>query len=268
MPELPEIAVLARDMDRDLARREIAAVEVLQPKCLNVPPAEFESRLKGASITRVHAHGKWLKLETSRTWLFINLGMGGEVLLVDRTRLPEHWRLAFDLSDGACLVVNFWWFGYVHVSPDPADHPMVGRLGPHAIDVTLPQFEALLRGRRGSIKAFLLDQGNIAGIGNVYVQDPLFMARLHPLRGIATLSSEEIAALWHALRTTLQQSIDLGGAAFEVNLHGEHGRWGREHFLVAYREGKPCPVCATPLEKIRTGSTAGYICPACQRLPA
>ncbi len=182
MPELPEIAILARDMRRELAGKEISAIQVRQPKCLNLPAEEFKARLEAARITDVQAHGKWLKVETSQGWLLLNLGMGGEVLLVSRAHLPERWRVSFEFSDGTCLAVNFWWFGYAHFAHDPAAHPMVGRLGPHALDLTLAQFEARLAGRRGSIKAFLLDQARVAGIGNVYVQDPLFKARIHPLR--------------------------------------------------------------------------------------
>jgi formamidopyrimidine-DNA glycosylase len=90
-------------------------------------------------------------------------------------------------------------------------------------------------------------------------------ARIHPLRPIGTLTGEEIEALWRALRETLQQSIDLGGSHWEQNLYGENGRWDGSYFLVAYREGAPCPVCGAAVVKIKTGSTAGYICPNCQR---
>jgi formamidopyrimidine-DNA glycosylase len=267
MPELPEIAVLARDMRRELIGKEIADIEVLQPKCLNLPAAEFVARLRSGSIVNVSSHGKWLRTQTSRGWILTNLGMGGEVLLLNRERLPERWRIVFDFSDATCLAVNFWWFGYAHYASDPAQHAMVGKLGPHALDLSLEEFQALLRGRRGSIKSFLLDQERIAGIGNVYVQDPLFRAKVHPLRAIPTLTSGETAALWQALRETLQQSIDHGGAAYERNLYGERGGWDEKFLLVGYREGAACPLCATTIIKIRTGSTSSYICPSCQPFP-
>jgi len=262
MPELPEIAVFARDMSRELPQREITHIEVLQPKCLNLPPAEFRAGLEGARITGVQSHGKWLEVATTQGWLLLNLGMGGEILLVDRGRLPERWRLAIDL-DGSCLAVNFWWFGYAHYAADLAAHPMVGKLGPNALDLSLDQFRALLQGRRGAIKAFLLDQDRIAGIGNVYVQTPLWRARIHPLRPIPTLTDAEVAALWQALRDVLQDSIDAGGAPFELNLYGQKGGWD-DPYLFHWKEGAPCPACETPLAKIRTGSTASYICPGCQ----
>jgi formamidopyrimidine-DNA glycosylase len=266
MPELPEIAIFAHDMQKELVGRTISATEVLQPKCLNMPEAEFHLALKGAQILAVTPHGKWLQVETTRGWLLLNLGMGGEILLTSRDHLPEKVRIIFDLADGDALVVNFWWFGQAHHVANLADHAMTARLGPNALDLTLDQFRELLRGRRGGIKSFLLDQKRIAGIGNVYVQDPLFKARIHPLRSIDTLSDEEIEALWQALCETLQESIDHGGSHWEQNLYGEYGGWDSKFLLVAYREGEPCPTCGTAVAKIKTGSTHTHICPNCQPL--
>jgi formamidopyrimidine-DNA glycosylase len=268
MPELPEIFIFARDMRKELVGHTIRSVQVLQPKCLNVPVEDFEAALSGAGIRDVMPRGKWLQVETTRGWLLLGLGMGGEILLTDREHLPEKYRLVFDLEDdldeSTCLAINFWWFGYAHYVPELAEHKMTAGLGPNALDLTLDQFRALLRGRRGAIKPFLLNQKRIAGIGNVYVQDPLFVARIHPLRPINTLSGEEVAALWQALQDTLQESIAHGGSAWEMNLYGEKGGWGESFLRVGYREGQPCPTCGTTVVKIKTGSTSSYVCPACQ----
>ena len=266
MPELPEIRVLAREMNEALAGRVVGDVEVLQPKCLNMQVEEFRTSLQGAEITGVTPHGKWLKVATTQGWLLVGLGMGGEVLLTDRESLPEKYRLVIDFEEGGCLAVNFWWFGYAHHVMDLADHPMVSKLGPDFMELSLADFGELLQGRRGGTKSFLLNQKRVAGIGNVYVQDPLFQAGIHPLRPLNTLGDDEVEALWRALRDTMQESIDLGGSQWEQNLYGEHGRWDDSFFKVAYREGKPCPTCGTPVEKIKTGSTHTHICPACQLL--
>ena len=266
MPELPEIVVFARDMQKELVGRTVSGVEVLQPKCLNLPQEEFQAALTGAQIRGVKPHGKWLQVETTQGWLLFNLGMGGEILLTGRGRLPEKYRLIFDLADGACLAVNFWWFGQAHYVTDLADHSPTARLGPNALDLTEDQFRELLRGRRGGVKSFLLNQRRIAGIGNVYAQDPLFKARIHPLRSINSLSDDEIAALWQAIQETLQQSIDHGGSAWETNLYGQKGGWDASFLLVGYREGQPCPTCGMTVEKIKTGSTSSFICPNCQPL--
>ncbi|MFC2036879.1 Fpg/Nei family DNA glycosylase [Chloroflexota bacterium] len=266
MPELPEIAVFARDMQKELVGRTISAIEVLQPKCLNIPEEDFQNALTGAQILAVAPRGKWLQVKTTKGWLLLNLGMGGEILLTSRDSLPEKVRLIFDLADGAALVINFWWFGQAHYAADLANHAMTSGLGPNALDLSLDEFRALLEGRRGGIKAFLLNQKRIAGIGNVYGQDPLFKAGIHPLRKIDTLTEDEMTALYHAIRETLQESIDHGGSHWEQNLYGERGRWDSSFFLVAYREGEPCPNCGTVVEKIKTGSTSTHICPSCQQL--
>jgi formamidopyrimidine-DNA glycosylase len=266
VPELPEMAVLARQMKAELVGRTIVGIEVLQPKCLNVPEETFVESLSGAQWLDALHRGKWIFAETDKGWLLFNLGMGGEILLTSRDHLPEKYRLVFDLDGGACLAINFWWFGQAHFVTDLADHPMTAQLGPNALGVTLDQFRELLQGRRGGIKSFLLNQRHIAGIGNVYIQDPLFKAGIHPLRRINTLSDDEIAALWRALQDTLQESVDQGGSAWEMNLYGEKGRWDAGFLLVGYREGQPCPACGTTIVKIKTGSTSGYICPQCQPL--
>jgi formamidopyrimidine-DNA glycosylase len=264
MPELPEITVFARDMQKELVGRTITSIEVLQPKCLNLPEEAFKSALARARILAVAAHGKWLQLQITTGWLLFNLGMGGELLLTDREHLPDKVRLIFDFADGQCLAVNFWWLGSAHYVKELADHPQVSALGPDFMSLSLEDFQQLLRRRRGAIKAFLLNQKQMAGIGNVYVQDPLFKAKIHPLRTIDTLSDEEIQALYRAIRETLQESIEHGGSHWEQNLYGEHGGWDSRFLLVAYREGEACPNCGTAIEKIKTGSTSTHICPECQ----
>ena len=266
MPELPEITVLARQMKAELIGKTITGMAILQPKILNTSEEAFREALIGGRFLDVTHHGKWIVVHTTQGWFLLCLGMGGEVLLVKGDEFPEKRRLILDLDDGNHLVVNFWWFGYAHYAEHLADHKMTAKLGPDALDLSLDAFHALLKGRRGGIKSFLLNQEHIAGIGNVYVQDPLFKARIHPLRKINTLTDGEIEALWTALHDTLQESIDLGASAWEMDLHGVKGRWDSSYFMVAYREGEPCPECGTAVVKIKTGSTSGFVCPQCQAL--
>ena len=268
MPELPEIFCRAREMNEELIGRTIRSIEVLQPKCLNVSVEAFRAGLSGAGIAAVTYHGKWLFAETTRGHLLINMGMGGELLLVRQDRLPEKWRVRFDLDGGEALSINFWWFGNTHfVAPGKlAEHERTAKLGPNALDVSIEEFVELLAGRRGRIKSFLLDQSKIAGIGNAYVHDILFRARIHPLRAIPTLSEREIAGLHRAIHGELGRSIDVGAAWYELDLHGKRGGFTAEDLLVAYREGKPCPECGAAIEKVKTGSTSSFICPTCQPL--
>lgn len=266
VPELPEIAARARQMDRELAGKTITQIEVFQPKCLNLPGGEFSHSLVESRILSVSHKGKWLFVETTRGWLLLNMGMGGELLLVTRATLPEKVRIIFDFSDGSCLAVNFWWFGYAHFVPTEglALHSLTASLGPNALDLPLEEFNNRLQGQRGRLKSWLLDQKNIAGIGNAYIHDILFLARLHPLRQIATLTDAEISALHAAIHAGLQPSLDLGGAFYEVDLHGIKGGFTFDRVIIGYREGQPCPACQAPIQKIKTGSTSSFICPHCQ----
>jgi len=268
MPESPEITCRAREMKAQLVGRTISGIEVLQPKCLNVTVDEFEKGLVGAEIRDVTHHGKWLIAETTNGDFLLNLGMGGEVLLVPHDEMPEKWRVRLDFTDGQSLAINFWWFGYTHYAPPGGleSHSLSAVLGPNALDVSLKDFRALLAGRRGRIKSFLLDQKRIAGIGNAYVHDILFRARLHPLRTIPTMSDGDIKGLHQAIRTEFTRSIKKRAAAYELDIFGRPGGFSAEDLLVGYREGKSCPECGTTIEKIKTGSTSSFICPSCQPL--
>jgi formamidopyrimidine-DNA glycosylase len=144
---------------------------------------------------------------------------------------------------------------------------MTGTLGlsPLNEDFTFEYFKKLLNGRKGRVKSFLLNQKRVAGIGNVYIQDILFRAKLHPDRKLNTLTVQEVESLYASIRKTLLKSVEKGGLVYERDFYGNSGRFSEKDFLVAYKTGKPCPQCLTPVEKIRIGSTASYICASCQK---
>jgi formamidopyrimidine-DNA glycosylase len=249
MPELPEIANRAREMQEHLTGRIIAGVDVF-----NEHPEAFCEHISGAVIRSTTHRGKWILSELDKGWLLFNLGMGGELLLVDRANLPVKYRLVFDFTDGDCLSVNFWWVGYSHFcSPEGIKHHLqVSKLGKNALEVTTENFAAISGHRKTAIKTLLLDQTCIAGIGNAYIHDILFLARLHPLRPANNLSAKERGDLIDAIHRGLEPSLAKGGA-FQF-----------EDILVGYREGQPCPECSTPIMKIKTGSTSSFICAKCQ----
>ncbi len=268
MPELPEIAARASEMNTALRGKTIQNIEVIQPKCLNLPAEDFKAALKRAQIKSTTYHGKWLMTDTSQGWLLLNMGMGGEILLVTRQTLPEKRRIIIDFTDDSALSINFWWFGYAHYVAENrlSEHKMTSGLGPNAIDLDAEGLQTLVKGQRTRVKAFLLDQSKIAGIGNAYIHDILFLAKLHPLRPIPTLSEGDIANLHHAIHAGLQPSIDKGGAFYEVSLQGQKGGFAVEDIIIGYREGQPCPVCGAAIQKIKTGSNSSFICPDCQKL--
>ena len=227
---------------------------------------KFVSALTGAKLKGTTYHGKWLFTETTKGYLLINMGMGGELLLVDSKKMPEKWRVAFHFKGGTTLSANFWWFGYTHYAAALDNHKMSAKLGPNAIDVTLVEFREMLGKRRGGVKSFLLNQERIAGIGNAYVHDILFLAGLHPLRTIDTLTDDEVEALWNGIQKGLKPALKKRGAFYEPDLYGKKGGFKMKDIIVGYREGKTCPGCGEKVVKIKTGSTASFICPKCQPL--
>jgi formamidopyrimidine-DNA glycosylase len=273
MPELPEIYTRTQEMKAALPRCKISRIEVIQPKSLNLSESEFTASLSGAKILDVTYRGKWIVVETDRGYLLLNLGMGGEILLTAPTELPEKRRLVFHLEgpdpgEQLCLSVNFWWFGYAHYAPAGGldTHQMTAKLGPNAIDLEVDDLKTMLSGQRARIKNWLLDQSKIAGIGNAYIHDILFLAMLHPLRSIDSLSEQDIDNLAQAIQTGLRPAIEKGGAFYEVSIFGEKGGFVMEDILIGYREDQPCPKCTSPIQKIKTGSNSSFICPECQPL--
>ncbi len=270
MPELPEIANLAQQMMEQLKGKRIAQLHLTQPRCLNMPVKKFR-RIVGKTVKETNARGKWLFTDLDPDDnLLLNLGMGGDLLYhEDNTTLPKKYQLRLTFDDQTEVTATFSWFGYIHLASDKElpKHKMTNKLGISPLDreFTAEKLASLLSGRRGAIKSFLLNQKNVAGIGNVYVQDILFKARLHPLRMIPTLTEPEIEALHQSTQEVLNLSIRLRGLKYERDLHGRYGKYGPEYYLVAYKTGEPCPVCKTAILKIRTGSTASYICPKCQK---
>lgn len=270
MPELPEITVIANQMNNTLKGKRIAKAEVLQHKILNVPVAEFVKNVTGRTVESVTSRGKWLFVKLRPAYfLLINLGMGAELLyLAPKLKTPEKVQFRLTFSDKSCVTIHFWWFGYVHLvaEKDLSRHKMTATLGiqPTSEEFTFDNFVKILRGRKTTVKTFLLEQKNIAGIGNVYVQDILFRAKLHPSRKLQTLLETEIKALYNSIKTVLNNSIELGGLAYELDFYGQKGKFDQNKFLVGYKTDKPCPKCGTKIEKIKTGSTASYICPRCQ----
>jgi len=272
--ELPELTVLRRQMTKEIVGKRIRKVEVVNPKCLNMPLNRFRRIVIGRNVESVDARGKWLfiKLDSGYVLLF-NPGMGADIIrFKPGDRLPEKYQIRFTLDDGAGFTIRVWWFCYLHLmqAKKLGEHKLTGKLGPTPLDerFTLEYFRELLRRGRGSIKTFLLDQKNVAGIGNVYIQDMLFKAELHPKRTLRSLTDIEIEKLYRSMRSILERSVELGGLTYERDFYGRRGRFGARQFKVAYKPGKPCPVCRTTIRKIKTGSTSSYICPTCQPLTA
>jgi len=272
MPELPEITVIARQMNKEITGKRITDIESKQPKNLNMPVPNFVKTTKRKTVKAVSSKGKWLLIKLNPAYyMLINLGMGADLLyFTPNQKLPEKYQFKLTFNDKTGFTIHFQWFGYIHLIPekDLTKHKLTAKLGtsPTHEKFTLEHFRKLLANKKARIKNWLLNQKNVAGIGNVYVQDILFEAKLHPNRKISTLSEKEINNLYNATRNILNHSTQLGGLAYEKDFYGQKGKLTTNEFLVGYKTGKPCPTCKTPIEKIKTGSTSSYICPKCQTL--
>jgi formamidopyrimidine-DNA glycosylase len=272
MPELPEIAVKARQMDKRLKGKRIAEVEIRQPKNLNMPVSEFLRTAKEKVINSVSSRGKWIFIKLDPAYyMLINLGMNADLIYFTlKQKLPEKYQFKLTFSDDTGFTIQFQWFGYVHLvsEKDLGKHKLTAHLGASPLneEFTLEHFKRLLANKKMGIKSFLLNQKNIAGVGNVYVQDILFKAKLHPNRKVSTLSEKETNDLYKAISEVLNHSIRLGGLAYEKDFYGRRGKFTINEFIVGYKTGKPCPICSMSIEKVRTGSTHSYICPKCQAL--
>lgn len=268
MPELPEIRHLAGQMNEALTGKTFAGADIVNPKCLNMGADEFVCALSGRAVAGATSLGKWVFLHLDGgSCLALNLNMGGNVVLYGPGLGPrDKWRVNLRFSDGCSLSVGFWFLGYLHFIAPGQPHTMTDGLGadPLAPDFTFDAFDALLGRRKLPIKALLLRQDVIAGIGNYYIQDMLFLARVHPMKSVAALGLEERRRVYDAMRSYLQKALDLGGAWYENDLYDRPGRY--REMLIGYKEGQPCPVCGTAIKKIKTGSTSGFMCERCQAL--
>lgn len=269
--ELPEAIILSQQMEKELVGKRISGIEVANPKCLNMPFEEVQETIKGKQVTSVKARGKWLFISLGTHVILFNPGMGADLLyFTSDSEIPEKYQVKIEFNDKTGVTIRVWWFCYLHLLAveNLEEHKMTATLGLTPLDesFTLEYFKTLLTKRRGGIKSFLLNQKNIAGIGNFYIHDILFSARIHPLRKIPSLTDEEIEALYHSMRSLLSKSVELGGSRYERDLYGTRGKFDAEdHFKVGYNSGL-CPVCNTQVQKIKTGPTSSYVCSKCQPL--
>lgn len=269
MAELPEIMILTRQMAGELLAREFESVEIIQEKCLNMEKDDFIKNIIGKKVTGAYNKGKWIFLKLSENSnLLLNPGMGADILYYNPSEdWPEKYQCRFHFKDQSGFTCRFWWFGHVEFVTDEKlnEHKPTKDIAPSPLDenFTKEYFIRLIKGR-SQIKNLILNQKKIGGIGNVYIHDILFKAKIHPQRPVNSLAMEEVDDIYEIMRENLKIALNQGGLAYEMDFHGIKEGYTREDFLVAYKEGEPCPVCNTIIEKIKTGSTSSYICPQCQ----
>jgi len=272
MAELPEIAKLAGQMRDALCGKTVQAVTLLQEKCANISPGEFQKRVAGAKIGGISYKGKWIITTLSNSEnILLSLGMGADILFFENDdRESDKYQAKLVFTDGSGYTARFWWFGkflLVSKSELSLEPSLINiALDPFDKKFTLEYFMSLIKDKKAQVKAFLMNQGNIGGIGNMYVHDILFKARLHPQRKISDMDEGDIKLLFRSMMEILNLSRENGSFAYESDFFGQKGGFTMDYFLVGYKENKPCPVCSETIVLIKTGSTSSYICPVCQRI--
>ncbi len=271
MPELPEVETTINDLKPDVLGKTIKEVAIPDEHAIaNPSPAQFKKQLTGRKIEALSRRGKHLifKLDDGR-YLIVHLRMSGSLLLLHPGEdAGKYVRVTFKLSDGN--IVNFRdlrRFGRLWLVDNPDS--IVGKLGPEPLEdsFTPAVLKEILKGRKTPIKSTLLNQELIAGVGNMYADEALYHARIHPLQPAGSLTKAEIDRLFEAIQLVLRKGIRAKGASTETYLR-PGGVKGEAHlqFRVAHQKGKACPVCGGPIERIVVGQRGTFFCPRCQKL--
>jgi formamidopyrimidine-DNA glycosylase len=264
MPELPEVETIARKLKPELVDKTILEANLRWPRTLAYPSAKkFKEQIKGQKILRVGRRAKYLDISLSEFDLLIHLRMSGDLFIKESKITPDkHDRLILKLTDDKSLVFNDTRkFGRVWLTADPEN--VLGKLGPEPLsrDFTPHWLHTALHKKHRQLKPLLLDQTFLAGLGNIYTDEALHIAKLHPLAVSNSITANQAGALQDAVRKVLKEGIRRNGASIDWVYRG--GEF-QNHFRVYDRKGKPCPACGTKIERIIVGQRSTHYCPKCQ----
>jgi len=274
MPELPEVETIRRQLAPHLEGRVVQRLEILDPRfCAPLAPEALVDAAQGRCIERLGRRGKYFVLELAdEVFLLIHLRMTGTLLLDPEPDIPYQ-RVLLTLDDGHVLRFcdpRRFGTGELVVGHEALEAFFAPRLGlePLGPELTGARLRALAKGRRAPVKAFLLDQRHIAGVGNIYADEALFRARIHPLRPAGKLTLGQYEALAEAVRYALNRGLDAGGATIDDFRHpdGVSGAFQHE-FQIHLRRGEPCLECGTPVVKMVAAGRGTYVCESCQPRP-
>ena len=266
MPELPEVETFARALKPELVGQTIISADLRWARTLAIPsPAEFKKQIIGQEIVDVSRRAKYLVIYLKDYKLLIHLRMSGDLIIRQgKIKAEKHDRLILHLSNQNYLAFNDTRkFGRVWLT----DHPdeILGKLGPEPLEknFTAQWLFENLHARKRSLKPLLLDQTFLAGLGNIYTDECLHIAELHPLGSSNNVTKEQAVVLHKAIRAVLKEGIRRNGASIDWVYRGGDFQ---NYFRVYGREGEPCPVCGTNIQKLIVGQRGTHVCPNCQRL--
>lgn len=263
MPELPEVETVVRSLAPRLPGRTIVSASFFSRFVVRQDFAELAGRLKGQRIEAIRRHGKFIVVQLERGSLTIHLGMTGKLLLASEP--SKYARALFELDEGLLIYDDVRHFGRIEWSATLPDR--VEGLGPDALSISLQDFQARLRKRRTRIKPLLLNQQFLRGMGNIYTDEALFAARIHPRAMASRLSKARAGRLHAAMVEILSAAIRHKGSSISdyVDAEGRRGSFQSLHQVYGHA-GEPCPVCGTPIRRIVVGGRGTHYCPKCQRM--
>lgn len=277
MPELPEVETIAREMrETGLEGATIEKAIVYWPRSIHTPEhTSFAKRIANQKIIRINRRGKYLVFTLSQDTLLVHLRMTGKFIVTSPTNLEEHSheRVRLYLKDGRILrYEDQRKFGKWYLLSNADEFLEKVGLEPLSTQFTLSAFEKVLKNHAVQLKPFLLNQKFVAGIGNIYADEALWDAKLHPQRRVNSLTKTEIKALHKAIILALQKGVDNIGTSLgskRANYFSVSGRRGGNQYKlkVFRRDGKPCPRCQTTIIKTVVAQRGTHLCPFCQQLP-
>jgi formamidopyrimidine-DNA glycosylase len=274
MPELPEVETIRRRLAPHVEGRTIRRLQIIDPRwSLPLSSQDIVDAVQGRRVEQLGRRGKYLVAElTDDVFLLMHLRMTGNLLLDPAADAPYQ-RVVFSLDDGHVLRFcdpRRFGTGELAIGHDALQAFFAARLGlePLGPELTGARLRALAKGRRAPVKAFLLDQRRIAGVGNIYADEALFRARIHPLRPAGALTLKQCEALAREIQLVLAAGIDAGGSTIDDFRHPDGVRGAFQHdFLVHLRRGEPCVTCGAAVIKMVAAGRGTYVCETCQPRP-
>lgn len=271
MPELPEVETTRRGIAPHIEGRLVTELIVRNPNLRYGVPRDLPTKISGRIINRVARRGKYLLLQTDAGAMMIHLGMSGSLRYLEQVSPPgKHDHIDVVLNNKGCLRLHDpRRFGSVLWLPQgAAEHPLLTKIGPEPLaeEFNAGYLYKRSRGRRGPVKNFIMDSAVVAGVGNIYANEALFMAGILPQRAAGRISFQRYKILVREIKTVLQAAIESGGSTLRdfVNSDGKPGYFAFEHKVYG-RDGQPCLVCGASLKLLRIGQRATVYCGQCQR---
>lgn len=262
MPELPEVETVVRTLRPAIVGRRILNAEFKQLRVLIGSPQKTMKALAGRKIHSIERHGKFIAIRLDKGFLVVHLGMTGK-LLVNAER--SKWTHAiFTLDDGVLHYDDQRQFGRIEYGDELPER--VAALGPEPLEISLEDFAERLKARKSSVKAVLLNQAVVRGVGNIYADEALFRAGVHPKRVASSLRKDRVERIYKAMREVLAEAIASRGSSVSnyVDAEGRKGSFQQSH-RVYRRTGEPCVNCGSSITRILVAQRGTHFCPKCQK---